>query len=92
MLHLRCVCLWYTCWKVCKKILVKDDVGEVIGAIYSRITVGVANDIKWSGEPVVEVKIRCDNDDRLFQLYVVVILRILNALRFSKCLMIMYIL
>ena len=22
--------------------------------------------LKWSGEPVVEVKIRCDNDDRLF--------------------------
>lgn len=52
--------------KYVRKSLVKDDVGEVIGAIYSRITVGVANDIKWSGEPVVEVKIRCDNDDRLF--------------------------
>lgn len=52
--------------KYVRKSLVKDDEGEVIGAIYSRITVGVANDIKWSGEPVVEVKIRCDNDDRLF--------------------------
>ncbi|WP_410062265.1 hypothetical protein [Alistipes putredinis] len=52
--------------KYVRKSLVKDDKGEVIGAIYSRITVGVANDIKWSGEPVVEVKIRCDNDDRLF--------------------------
>lgn len=52
--------------KYVRKSLVKDDIGEVIGAIYSRITVGVANDIKWNGEPVVEVKIRCDNDDRLF--------------------------
>lgn len=52
--------------KYVRKSLVKDDEGEVIGAIYSRVTVGVANDIKWNGEPVVEVKIRCDNDDRLF--------------------------
>lgn len=52
--------------KYVRKSLVKDDIGEVIGAIYSRVTVGVANDIKWNGEPVVEVKIRCDNDDRLF--------------------------
>lgn len=52
--------------KYVRKSLVKDDEGEVVGAIYSRITVGVANDIKWNGEPVVEVKIRCDNDDRLF--------------------------
>lgn len=52
--------------KYVRKSLVKDDEGEVVGAIYSRITIGVANDIKWNGEPVVEVKIRCDNDDRLF--------------------------
>lgn len=52
--------------KYIRKSLVRDERGEVIGAIYSRITVGVANDIKWNGEPVVEVKIRCDNDDRLF--------------------------
>lgn len=24
------------------------------------------SDILWTGEPVVEVKVRCDNDDRLF--------------------------
>ena len=52
--------------KYVRKSLVKDDEEMVIGAIYSRMTVGVANDIKWNGEPVVEVKIRCDNDDRLF--------------------------
>ena len=52
--------------KYVRKSLTKDDEGMVIGAIYSRVTVGVANDIKWNGEPVVEVKIRCDNDDRLF--------------------------
>ena len=52
--------------KYVRKSLDKDDIGEVISAIYSRVTVGVANDIKWNGEPVVEVKIRCDNDDRLF--------------------------
>ena len=52
--------------KYVRKSLTKDDGGRTVGAIYSRVTVGVANDIKWNGEPVVEVKIRCDNDDRLF--------------------------
>ncbi|WP_288910470.1 hypothetical protein [uncultured Bacteroides sp.] len=52
--------------KYVRKSLIKDDEERIIGAIYSRMTVGVANDIKWNGEPVVEVKIRCDNDDRLF--------------------------
>lgn len=52
--------------KYVRKSLIKDDMGEVVDAIYSRVTVGVANDIKWNGEPVVEVKIRCDNDVRLF--------------------------
>ena len=52
--------------KYVRKSLTRDDEGRAVGAIYSRITVGVANDIQWKGEPVVEVKIRCDNDDRLF--------------------------
>ena len=52
--------------KSVRKSLIKDDMGEVVDAIYSRVTVGVANDIKWNGEPVVEVKIQCDNDVRLF--------------------------
>ena len=34
--------------------------------MYTRITVGMHSDILWTGEPVVEVKVRCDNDDRLF--------------------------
>ena len=52
--------------KYIRKSLIKDDVGRSVGAIYSRVTVGAAKDIKWNGEPVVEVKIRCDNDVRLF--------------------------
>ena len=44
----------------------RDDESNVRGAIYTRITVGKCNDILWSGEPVVEVKVRCDNDDRIF--------------------------
>ena len=52
--------------KYVRKSLVKDEIGDVAGAIYTRVTVGVANDIKWNGEPLVEVKVRCDNDDRLF--------------------------
>lgn len=52
--------------KYVRKSLTKDAEREAVGAIYSRVTVGASNDIKWKGEPVVEVKIRCDNDDRLF--------------------------
>ena len=52
--------------KYVRKSLERDACGEVGGAIYSRATVGKANDIKWNGELVVEVKIRCDNDQRLF--------------------------
>ena len=35
-------------------------------AIYTRISVGPNKDVLWRGESVVEVKIRCDNDQRLF--------------------------
>lgn len=49
-----------------RKSLVKDDRGDVVDAKYSRVTVGMANAIKWQGEPVVEVKVRCDDDARLF--------------------------
>ncbi len=35
-------------------------------AIYTRISVGKNKDILWRGEPVVEVKIICDNSDRNF--------------------------
>ena len=44
----------------------RDDEGNIINATYTRISVGVYKDILWKGEPVVEVKIRCDNDDRIF--------------------------
>ena len=44
----------------------RDDDGNIINATYTRISVGVSKDILWKGEPVVEVKIRCDNDDRIF--------------------------
>lgn len=52
--------------KYVRKTLVRDDFGDITGAKYSRVTIGMAKDIKWNGEPIVEVKIRCDNDDRLF--------------------------
>lgn len=44
----------------------RDDEGNIINATYTRISVGVSKDILWKGESVVEVKIRCDNDDRIF--------------------------
>lgn len=49
-----------------RKSLLRDDRGDVVDAKYFRVTVGMANAIKWHGEPVVEVKIRCDDDARLF--------------------------
>lgn len=52
--------------KYVRKEYVRDDDGNVLYAIYTRITVGMNKDILWKGEPVVEVKVRCDNDDRLF--------------------------
>ena len=44
----------------------RDDEGNIINATYTRISLGISKDILWKGEPVVEVKIRCDNDDRIF--------------------------
>lgn len=44
----------------------RDYDGNIINATYTRISVGLSKDILWKGEPVVEVKIRCDNDDRIF--------------------------
>ncbi|MDY4250209.1 hypothetical protein [Bacteroides pyogenes] len=52
--------------KYVRKGLERDEDGNVLYAIYTRITVGLGQDIKWNGEPVVEVKVRCDNDDRIF--------------------------
>lgn len=52
--------------KYVRKDNVRDEEGNVLSAIYTRINVGMHSDILWTGEPVVEVKVRCDNDDRLF--------------------------
>lgn len=35
-------------------------------ATYTKITTGVSQDVLWDGSPVVEIKVRCDNDERLF--------------------------
>ena len=51
--------------KYVRKHFIRDREGRV-KAIYTRISIGVNNDILWKGEPVVEVKVRCDNDDRIF--------------------------
>jgi hypothetical protein len=54
---------------VCKYVRKKinhDQDGNVINATYTRISTGMSKDILWRGEPVVEVKIRCDNDQRIF--------------------------
>ena len=42
------------------------DTGELSTAIYSRINLAVSNSFIWNGEPVIEVKLRCDDDKRLF--------------------------
>lgn len=52
--------------KYVRKDNIKDEEGNILSAIYTRINVGMYSDILWTGEPVVEVKVRCDNDDRLF--------------------------
>lgn len=52
--------------KYVRKSLNKDEDGNIINATYIRISVGINKDILWKGEPVVEVKVRCDNDDRIF--------------------------
>lgn len=43
-----------------------EDSGYVRHAIYRRITVGICRDFLWNGESMVEVKLRCDNDQRIF--------------------------
>ena len=52
--------------KYVRKDNIRDEEGNILSAVYTRINVGMRNDILWTGEPVVEVKVRCDNDDRLF--------------------------
>ena len=52
--------------KYVRKEIKRDDDGNIINAIYTRISVGMNKDILWKGEPVVEVKVRCDNDERIF--------------------------
>lgn len=52
--------------KYVRKSYDRDADGNIIDAIYTRITTGINKDIVWHGEPVVEVKVRCDNGDRLF--------------------------
>ena len=52
--------------KYVRKSLNKDNDGNIINATYIRVSVGVNRDIPWKGEPVVEVKVRCDNDARIF--------------------------
>lgn len=43
-----------------------SDEGQAVSAVYTRISMGPIREIRWNGEPVVEVKVRCDNDDRIF--------------------------
>lgn len=52
--------------KYVRKSINRNEFGEEIDATYTRISVGMSKDILWKGEPVVEVKIRCDNDERIF--------------------------
>lgn len=52
--------------KYVRKAINRDDDGIIINATYTRISVGLSKDILWKGEPVVEVKVRCDNDNRIF--------------------------
>lgn len=52
--------------KYVRKSMNRNEEGEVINATYTRISIGMNKDILWKGDPVVEVKIRCDNDDRIF--------------------------
>ena len=43
-----------------------EELGCVKRAIYGRITVGVCNDFIWNKESMIEVKLRCDNEQRIF--------------------------
>jgi hypothetical protein len=44
----------------------KEEDGKIINATYTRSSTGGNNEIPWNGESVVEVKVRCNNDDRIF--------------------------
>ena len=50
--------------KYVRKNIDRDEEGNILKATYTRISVGKNKDIIWKGEPVVEVKVRCDNDDQ----------------------------
>ena len=52
--------------KYIQKSINRDNDGNIIDAIYTRITTGLNKDILWKGESVVEVKLRCDNEERIF--------------------------
>lgn len=52
--------------KYVRKDINRDEEGNATDATYTRITIGMNKDILWQGEPVVEVKVRCDNDKRIF--------------------------
>ncbi|MBR3977722.1 MAG: hypothetical protein IKJ95_07855 [Bacteroidaceae bacterium] len=52
--------------KYVRKSINRDDDGTLLNAAYTRISVGMNRDILWRGETVIEIKVRCDNDDRLF--------------------------
>ena len=52
--------------KYVRKSINRNDEGKIENATYTRISVGISKDILWMGEPVIEVKVRCDNDDRIF--------------------------
>ena len=52
--------------KYVRKSVKRDEKGNILYAIYTRISVGMTKDVLWKGEQVVEVKVRCDNDDRIF--------------------------
>ena len=43
-----------------------EDSGSIKYAIYHRSTIGICKDFLWDGESMVEVKIRCDNNQRFF--------------------------
>ncbi len=60
---------------ICNRVVAKyvrlryeedPDTAEQTVAIYSRISLAVSSAFVWKGEPVIEVKLRCDDDKRLF--------------------------
>lgn len=49
-----------------RKEYCSDAAGEKPRAVYARITMDKNANILWRGEPVVEVKLCCDDDKRIF--------------------------